>query len=144
MSRAFALYAEKHGIEPEMYWEEARIFTQVRCFEDLTKQSDKEASDINVIMRRNLASGVLPQTMQIPIFADISEVGSLQEAMAVMDEAKDVFFRLEASIREAFGNDPRRFVAAAQDPAALPLFEKLGLTIAKAAPPVEGGAAPAQ
>lgn len=144
MSLAFRRFVEEQGIAPEDYPEVARDFVRTVCVDDRAQQHDKESSDINVIMRRNLAQGILPQTRQIPIFADISEVGSLQEAMAIMDDAQRVFRALDAETREAFGNDPRRFVAAAQDPAAVPLFEKLGLTMKKAAPPEDGGAAPAQ
>jgi len=109
----------------------ARDFTRVWCMDDRAKQADKDSADINVIMRRNLAAGVLPQTRQVPIFADISEIGSLQEAMEMMDGARAVFMKLDADTREAFGNDPRAFVAASQNDAMRPLFEKLGLTIAK-------------
>lgn len=134
MSIAYARHVELGG---EL---SASEFTRLVCVEDLAKQSDKDGADINVIMRRYVQQGMLPMSRQIPFFADISEVGSLQEAMAVMDEAERVFAALDADTRKAFGNDPRVFVAAAQDPAAEPLFAKLGLMKVKAAPPVEGAA----
>jgi len=138
------LFAVAEGLAATDQAEYARDFVRLRCTDDRARQADKESADINVIMRRHLAQGVLPQTRQVPVFADISEIHSLQEAMEMMDGAREVFGRLPADTRAAFDNDPRKFVAASQDEGARPLFEKLGLTVAKAAPPVEGGAAAAQ
>jgi len=118
-----------------------RELTSLACKDDRTKQADKDACDINIIMRRNLESGVLPMSRQIPQFADISAMGTLQEALEVVREAGEFFMSLPARTREAFRNDPAIFAQAASDPAAAGLFRELGLTPADEAPPAAAGGA---
>jgi len=141
MSRAFAVAVEGLDMSGPEVMEAARDFSRLRCKPSTrTKQADKDACDINRIVRRNLESGILPQSTRVPMYGDISEIGSLQEALALVQKAGEDFAALTARQREAFGNDPMRFVQAADNPANAGLFRELGLIPAKEAPPEPGEA----
>lgn len=103
----------------------------------VAKQGDR--MDITEIVRRNVEGGIVPVGMRIPQFADVSNVGTLQDALELVREAGEFFAGLPAHVREAFRNDPQVFVEAAQDPSAAPLFRQLGMLPAEEAPP-SGGA----
>lgn len=140
MSMAFRKFCEEQGIPFDLVDSDmVRDFTQVRCKDDRTKQSDKDASDVNLIVRRNLEAGVLPQARQVPSYGDATIVRDLQEALAIADGAREDFMKLTAQQREAFGNDPLRFVMAASTPGNDDLFRSVGLLPPKEeAPPPEG------
>ena len=48
----------------------------------LARQSEKAYSDINVIMRKYVKTGVLPPQTREGFFADVSKVGDYREALA--------------------------------------------------------------
>lgn len=137
MSMAFRRLAEENGMADHVLHEAARDFARLVCEGDRTKQADKDACDINKIMQRNLETGILPQSRQVPIFGDASEINSLQDALGIIADAGEFFRNLPARARERFGNDPVEFVKASQDPSALPIFRELGLV-----PPEKEAAAP--
>lgn len=143
MSMAFRQFAEEQGFsdetDPEIVVLAVREFTQVRCKDDRTKQGDKEAADINVIVRRNLDAGLMPGAGFVPQYGDATVVSDLQSALAIVAGAREDFAQLTARQREAFHNDPMEFVAAATDPTKADLFRSLGMMPAKEEP-APGGA----
>jgi len=141
MSIRFMLFAAEQGFadaDLQMY---ARDYARTECFDDRTKQADKDACDINKIVERNIASGILPQTKQVPQFMDISEMGSLQDALETVRVAGEFFMGLPSRTREAFGNDPARFVTESEDPRMFSKFQRLGLAPKDEAPPATAGGA---
>lgn len=141
MSMAFRKFCEDqgipaHSVTPDM----VRDFTQVRCRDDRTKQADKDACDVNLIVRKNIEAGVLPQARQVPSFGDATLVRDLQDALAIADGARDAFMKLTAQQREAFGNDPLKFVMAASTPGNEELFRSVGLLPPTKEAPAAAGA----
>lgn len=114
------------------------------CLEkSLTRQSDKEGSDINVILKRYEANGELPSTVRQGYFADVSEAPpDLQAAMSVVLEAQEAFMTLPARVRARFENNPELLLEFLADPANRQEAEELRLLEAKpaaeAAPGPEG------
>jgi len=127
MSMRFRALAEAEGLSESDHQMYARDAARRECFQDRTKQADKDACDINKIVERNKATGVMPQTRQVPYFADVSEMNSLQDALEVVRVAGEFFMSLPSRTREAFGNDPTRFVMESEDPTKFGKFQALGL-----------------
>lgn len=77
-----------------------------------TKQSEKDSCDINKIMERYEATGLLPDLIQRePQYGDFSDAATFHEAMDIVAHANAQFSALPASVRERFGNDPAKFLA---------------------------------
>lgn len=83
----------------------------------LTKQSFKDECDVNVIMKRYQATGILPQTLNqtMPQYADVSGV-DFQEAMQTVASAQSMFQSLPSQIRSRFDNDPAKLLDFVQNP----------------------------
>lgn len=83
-----------------------------------TKQDYKEECDINAIMRRYEATGIISHVSELqPIYADVSAFGDLQEAYAIMEKAQAGFDALPSALREELGHDPRNLVPYINNPA---------------------------
>ncbi|AXH75995.1 MAG: internal scaffolding protein [Microviridae sp.] len=81
-----------------------------------TKQSFKDECDINVIMKRYQATGILEHTREAAgQFLDVSGI-EFQSAMNVVAEAQSLFADLPAQIRSRFENDPARLLDWVHDP----------------------------
>lgn len=76
-----------------------------------TQQHGKEEADINTIVDRFLKTGSLPQVAIPPNYEDFDEVFDFQTAMNAVAAAKASFNAMDATVRDAFRNDPHRFVA---------------------------------
>lgn len=81
----------------------------------LTVQASKDETDINHIVNRYLRTGVLPEVNQ-GIYADISELTDLRDAIHLVNDAQQAFLELPAEIRRRFDNDPVKLVEFAQNP----------------------------
>lgn len=94
-----------------------RELTPVGDPNECAKQSFFEQTDINCIMRRFAATGVLPQVTP-GVFADISHLQhlSLAEAFERVDQARDSFMSLPAEVRALCDNDIHRYMAMIQTP----------------------------
>lgn len=92
----------------------------------LAVQAAKEETDINVIIKKYLLTGETPELRQ-GIYADVSELTDLAEALRQVQEAQEAFMMLPADVRRYFDNDPVKLVAFAQDPANLDKAIELGL-----------------
>lgn len=94
----------------------------------MTKQSFKDECDINVIMRRYEASGILPVPQSgEPRYADLVGSADFQEAMFAVAEARAMFAELPSRVRERFDNDPQRLLEFLEDPKNVEEGRELGL-----------------
>lgn len=77
----------------------------------------KDECDINRIVRNYSRTGVLPQIQKVAgQYADVSSIMSFEDAYNFTQNALSSFMELPAEIREAFDNNPGKFLAAAEDP----------------------------
>lgn len=95
----------------------------------LTRQSEKEEADINTIVKNFGLTGKLPQGVRIPTYGDFDTVSDYQSALAAIREADESFMKLDASIRERFGNDPQVFLEYCSNPDNLDGMRELGLAV---------------
>lgn len=104
--------------------------------ESLTKQEFKTECDINVIMKRALRSGVLPQQAGA-MYGDFSEVTDYQEAQGIILQARQQFEALPSDVRDRFGNTPEGMLRFISNPANKAEARKLGLLNPEPPPPVK-------
>lgn len=95
--------------------------------DSMTKQSHKDESDINFIMKKYTQTGFLnPALLRDADYLDVGEL-SFQEAMNIVVSAQDNFDQLPASLRKRFGNDPAQFLDFIGDEANIDEMRELGL-----------------
>jgi len=109
----------------------------------MTRQSDLDASDINVMMKRYEKTGVLPVGSLDAVFADVSTIGCYQEALERIRVAEGAFLELSPGIRERFANDPVLFLDFASRPENRAELGSLGVLPEAEAPKVVAPAPPA-
>lgn len=107
----------------------------------LTRQSEAEACDINVIMRRYEKTGILPEGVE-GFFADVSNIGDYRAVQEKLEVGKEIFYQLPAVEREKFRNDVGTFLDFAADPGSVPELVRLGLLPKSAAAEAEAPLAP--
>lgn len=83
---------------------------------DLTDQSYKNSSDINVIMARYYQTGVMPSNSHSGEYLDNTLVPSLEEAHALVQDAKTRFSELPFSIRAQMSHNPQNLETFLADP----------------------------
>lgn len=92
-----------------------------------TKQAMREATDINKIVARGRQVGYLPPMSRPPVYGDVSEVPSYEEAFNRVVAAQEAFQRLPAQVRDALGHDPKNLVPFLKDEKNREAAEKYGL-----------------
>lgn len=114
-----------------------------------TKQSFKDATDINAIMRKYLVSGVVPTlNPAAPMFGDFTDVGDYHSCLVRVRNAEAAFLELPSHVRDAVGNDPEQLLALVTDPERraeaeeLGLFEKAAAVVEAPVEPLEPAVAP--
>lgn len=102
------------------------------------KQENREECDINCIVARFNATGIMPVNMQTlqPTFADVSEIGDYASALRRINSASEAFSALPAEMRSRFGNNAVNLVEFLQDSKNYDEAVKLGLVAKKAEPVV--------
>lgn len=81
----------------------------------VTRQGFKDECDINVIMARYQATGVIDFVNKHEgSFADVSAI-DFQTAQETVARARSAFNDLPSSLRERFENDPAQFLEFVQD-----------------------------
>lgn len=98
----------------------------------MTKQSFKEECDINNIVRRFEATGVidhLNMRAREGVYTDLPDPIDFQGALNVVLAAETAFGSLPADLRARFGNDAEQFLAFTADPANQEEMIKLGLAV---------------
>lgn len=115
----------------------------------MTKQSMKAECDINNILSQYKKTGMITHIKNnAPLYVDLPDAIDYQTSLNILMQADVAFAALPSKVRDRFGNDPERFLAAFSDPALLPELRELGLLKPKrpedprpaAAPAAEGGA----
>lgn len=94
----------------------------------MTQQQFKDEADINNILERYRATGVLNQVQGFQ-FGDFSDTPSYQEILNRVMDAQDRFDSLPSNIRRHFDNDPAQFMSFVENPSEenFKLGESLGL-----------------
>ena len=92
---------------------------------DKTQQGFRDECDINTILRK-MAKGVLPVERSVS-YGDFASAPSFEQALTLINVAKDQFSSLSADTRARFNNDPARFLAFVNDPSNNEEMIKLGL-----------------
>lgn len=82
----------------------------------LTQQSQKEESDINVIVARFGVTGLLPQRLNVLNLEAFDDIFDYQTAMNAVVAADRAFLQVPADIRARFQNDPQKFVEFVSNP----------------------------
>lgn len=104
------------------------------------KQSFKEECDINNILRRHKAGGMVTHVnANQGVYADVTAVGDYRTAIERVRGAEKVFLGLSSDVRAEFDNDAATFLDTLNDPAQRELLGELGLLPLVRAPeePVE-------
>lgn len=84
--------------------------------ESLTKQSFKDACDINKILANYDGNMLAEAQMRNPgFYGDFIDAEDYRTALSKITEAESLFEALPAEIRTRFNNDPASFLAFAQD-----------------------------
>jgi len=115
-----------------MYDERPRV--KVDCTGDKTRvqQHMRDEVDMNNILRKYREKGILTHIRDSAraLYGDFSGVGSLSDAIGVVQRAETLFSQLPARIRSRFGNDPEKFIGYAMDEKNVPEMIELGLATA--------------
>ncbi|QCQ84875.1 internal scaffolding protein [Blackfly microvirus SF02] len=101
----------------------------------VTKQECKDECDIHTILRQYQRTGIINHiSNNKPVFEDLPDNVDFQNGMNLVLQAETAFAALPSRVRDRFGNDPGRFLAAFSD--ASMEGELRGLGLLKEAPPV--------
>lgn len=94
-----------------------------------TIQSDAIDADINVIVERYGVTGMLPNNVRIPEYADYEDVFDFRTAQQALIDGENAFMALPAKIRAQFENSPQQFLEFCADPANLDEMRSMGLAV---------------
>jgi len=126
-----------------MYVEHFPVEAEIGGF-SMTRQEFADECDINVLMRKYEATGVLPPLNgATPQYLDVSQVPDLALALDIVDRATTAFMALPASVRREFDNDPVKFVSFAENEANIDKMREWGLAPKPEVVPVPSEPAPA-
>lgn len=104
----------------------------------MTKQSFKDECDINNIVKRFEATGIidhLNQRAREGVFVDLPDALDFQAALNLVAQAETAFMELPAALRARFENNPEKFLAFTADPANQQEMITLGLATDNRPPP---------
>lgn len=99
----------------------------------LTIGSEKDSTDINLIIKQYISTGTLPNSrplafkVRYPMFGDFSSVTDYQTAIMALDDAKKAFMDLPSKVREKFGNNPSELISFLSDSSNYDEAVRLGL-----------------
>lgn len=96
----------------------------------MTQQAFAEDCDVNIILDRYMKTGELPKPRQ-GVYADVSEVPDLTEALQIVQQAQNAFDSLPSKVRYEFQNDPAQLLNFISDPKNKEKAIELGLIEAK-------------
>lgn len=83
--------------------------------ESLTRQSERDSTDINKIVARAQKTGFLPEGNGQGWYGDVSEIGDYRSALEIVQRANEAFMALPAEIRRDLDNDPAKLVEYLSD-----------------------------
>jgi len=109
------------------YGERIPVVVNIKPGSGKTKQAFRSECDINNIMRRYKASGVLPVNKGLGTYGDFANVGDFLECQNKVLEARKHFASLPSKVRGKFKNDVAGLLEFVQDPANRAEAVELGL-----------------
>lgn len=117
-NRAYALqFVDNETGEPEVH---------------LTKQSDKDFTDVNHIIARYKKTGLIDHVARgVAQYGDFTSVNEYQESLNRVIRANDSFMALPAAVRAKFDNDAGLFFEYVTNPANHAELVQMGLANAK-------------
>lgn len=98
----------------------------------LTQQQFKDECDINKIVANYVRTGEIPLSAlnkRAAMYADVSAVGDLMDALETVQAAREGFATLPAKVRDRFANDPAQLLAFLADPRNAEESATLGLSL---------------
>lgn len=126
-------------------YDSSRVAVVVKCGESRTKQSFKEAADVNSVLERYARTGVWSRVERQPLYGDVSMVEDFHTALSRVREAVQDVERLPERARERYREDPEAFLAGALRASSREELVDLGLLEDRPAEPdVEPKAEPAE
>lgn len=95
----------------------------------MVQQSDKDSTDINLIIKRYCECGICPTCTVQPISEDVAMLSGedFNSMMQKMAQVNNQFNELPAEVRKKFANNPANMLEFIQDPNNRKEAEKLGL-----------------
>jgi len=111
----------------------------------MTKQSFKDECDINNIVKRFEATGIIDHINQAHakgLYTDLPEALDLQTGLNMIAQAEAAFMALPAAARSEFDNDPVKFVEAFHNPTEAQQERFIALGLAKDTRPPKAPEAP--
>lgn len=96
----------------------------------MVQQSDKDSTDINLIIKRYCECGICPTcTVKPPISEDVAMLSGedFNSMMQKIAQVNNQFYELPAEVRKKFANNPSNMLEFIQDPNNREEAEKLGL-----------------
>lgn len=100
-----------------------------------TQQHFKDHVNVNNIMKKYLQTGAITHLSgKTGVYADITEIGSYQDAMQKVLNANAAFEQLPSELRMKFANDPQNLITYLKDPKNNEESIALGLRIKPEAP----------
>lgn len=112
----------------------------------MTKQAFKDECDINNIVRKFEATGILDHVNQAAargLYQDLPSGLDLQAGLEMIRQAEEAFMALPAAARAEFDNDPVLFVEAFNNPTEAQQERFIALGLAKDTRPPKPPEAPA-
>ncbi len=113
----------------------------------LTKQSFKNETNINNIMKKYVKTGMLaPESLanRQAVFADVSEIGDFQQCQQRVMDAEAAFKTLSSEIRTRFNNNPAELLDFCADNNNTEEAIDLGILPKPEKPPEEKKATPTE
>lgn len=106
------LRATTYGYDTNAAGDESALKCQDKS---LAQQHLKDECDINVLVKRFVVTGEIPQMLMPPMQGDFTNAPTMQEALNLMVEANRAFMQHPAEVRARFENDPAKFVEFCSD-----------------------------
>lgn len=107
---------------------EERVYATVQKGESMTQQHHAEACDINTILERYQATGVIEHVNRNQPQYGVVTGHDFKEAMDIVASAQSSFAELPARAREYFNHDPAQFLDYVEKDPNLDVLDDLNLT----------------
>lgn len=105
----------------------SEMFSLVTPEESLAVQSEKDETDINLLVKRFGVGPLSQMQVRRPTYGDFSGLDNYQDAMNALLAANESFMAMPSSVRERFHNNPAEFVAFCSDENNLDELREMGL-----------------
>lgn len=83
-----------------------RVLTSFEDVESLTRQDQAEMVNINNIYKKTQQGSLSLVASNPPTFGDFSDVGTYDQILETISEAKEAFMALPSEVRKEYNHDP--------------------------------------